>query len=232
MRVGRSLFLVVLMAVAVLDASVALARTDKSNRIYLAGGYTEAGLPLGDWGKVAGFGLGINATNLTVLNPGKPLAIRSSLGLLYNFSRTQDVPPANLGPNDKLSLETKNGTLYFGVGPEFGKITGPIDPFVFGTVGFNTYWTSSNLSGTAGGAPYDAKFGDSRIAFAWGAGGGIRKHVAHGEAVELSVEYRSGTGHMYVLPDQVTTSGATVNAERKSRSTDQLLLRLGTTLGY
>jgi opacity protein-like surface antigen len=233
MSLRRSLLIVPLI-IAVLAANVAFAKggSKASNRIYLAGGYTEADFPLGDWGKIAGFGLGINATNLTVLDSSKPLAIRSSLGFLYNFSRTQDVPAGNIGPTDKLSLETKNGTLYFGVGPELGKISGPIDPFVFGTVGFNTYWTASNLSGTAGGLPYDSKFGDSRIAFAWAAGGGIRKHVSHGETAELSVEYRSGGGHMYVLPGEVTTSGSKVNVERKARNTDQLLLRLGTTLGY
>lgn len=232
----RRILLFTTLVIAVLGVNTAFAKSERStkasNRLYLAGGYTEADFPMGDWGKIAGFGLGINATNLTVLDPAKPLAIRSSMGLLYNFSRTQDVPPQNIGPNDKLSLETKNGTLYFGVGPELGKITGPIDPFVFGTVGFNTYWTSSNLSGTAGGLPYDSKFGDSRIAFAWAVGGGIRKHVSHGESMELSVEYRSGGGHMYVLPGEVTTTGSTVNVERKARTTDQLLLRLGTTLGY
>jgi len=233
MSLRRILFMVTLI-VAALGANTAFAKGTRSaaNRIYLAGGYTEADFPMGDWGKIAGFGLGINATNLTVLDPAKPLAIRSSMGFIYNFSRTQDVPAGNIGPTDKLSLETKNGTLYFGVGPELGKITGAVNPFVFGTVGFNTYWTASNLSGTAGGLPYDSKFGDSRIAFAWAAGGGIRKHVSHGEAVELSVEYRSGGGHMYVLPGEVTTSGPIVNVERKSRNTDQLLLRLGTTLGY
>ena len=203
-----------------------------SERTYLAGGYTVAGFPLGDWGKIAGFALGIDGTNLTYLSPEKPLAIHSSFGFIYNFSRTQGVPQANLGPNSKLDLETKNGTLYFGVGPELGKVSGPVNPFVFGTVGFNTYWTASTLSGTAGGTPYAAKFGDSRIAFAWAAGAGIRKHVTKGETVELSAEYRSGGGHMFVLPDEITNNGAAVNANRKARTTDQLLVKIGTVIGY
>jgi len=203
-----------------------------SERSYLAGGYTVAGFPLGDWGEIAGFALGIDATNLTYLKPEKPLAIHSNFGFIYNFSRTQGVPQANLPANSKLDLETKNGTLYFGVGPELGKVSGPVNPFIFGTVGFNTYWTSSNLSGTAGGTPYSAKFGDSRIAFAWAAGAGIRKKVSKHETVELSAEYRSGEGHMYVLPGEITTSGSTVNVTRKARTTDQLIVKLGTVLGY
>ncbi|HTO92227.1 MAG TPA: hypothetical protein VMJ70_13945 [Candidatus Sulfotelmatobacter sp.] len=228
MRLARIGFGSALAAIALMPVVVHAA----SQRSYLAGGYTMADFPLGDWGKVAGFGIGLDGTNLTYLDPAKPLAIRSSLGFIYNFSRTQDVPKSNIGANDKLSLETKNGTLYFGIGPELGKRGGAMNPFIFGTVGFNTYWTASNLSGTVGGLPYEAKYGDSRIAFAWAGGAGIRKHVSHGESVELSVEYRSGGGHMYVLPDQVTTSGTAVNAERKARTTDQLLLRIGTVLGY
>ena len=60
----------------------------------------------------------------------------------------------------------------------------------------------------------------------------MRKQVTHGESVEVSLEYRSGGGHMFVLPGEITTSGTAVNAERKARTTDQLLLRLGTVLGY
>lgn len=222
-------------AVAIVFASVTFfaphARAT-SERTYLAGGYTVAGFPLGDWGEIAGFALGINATNLTYLKPDKPLAIHSDFGFLYNFSRTQGVPQSNLGPNSKLDLETKNGTLFFGIGPELGKVSGPVNPFVFGTVGFNTYWTSSNLTGTAGGTPYSARFGDSRIAFAWAAGGGIRKKVSSHETVELSAEYRSGEGHMYVLPGEITNTGAAVNVTRKARTTNQLIVKLGTVIGY
>src|SRR4029077_3317368 len=103
--------------------------------------------------------------------------------------------------------------------------------FIFGTAGFNTYWTVSNLSGTAGGAPYSAKFGDSRIAFAWSAGLGVRKQAVAGVLTELSVEYRSGGGHMYILPDEVTNTGTTVNTDRKARNTDQLIVRIGTVIG-
>jgi opacity protein-like surface antigen len=199
---------------------------------FLQGGYLMGGFPTGDWGKVAGFGLAIDGTNVTYPKPDKPFAVRSSLSLLYNFSRTAGVPSQNLNPGSKLDLETKNTSLFFGIGPEFSQRKGETSPFVFGTVGFNTYWTSSNLSGTAGGLPYFANQGDSRIAFAWAAGLGVRKHVTPGETVEISVEYRSGGGHRFVLPGQVTESGGGVNAQRDERTTNQILVRLGTVLGY
>lgn len=240
MRVHRTSMLVVLVAAASVaggslahaaEKAAADAPPAHSGPTYKQGGYFMGGFATGDWAKIAGFGLGLDGTNLVRLKPGKPLGIRSSLGLIYNFSRTVDVPGSNLGPNSALSLTTKNTSLLFGIGPELVKAEGDVKPFIFGTVGFNTYWTSSNMSGTAGGSPYSARFGDSRIAFAWSAGLGVRRPNVWGETAELSLEYRSGGGHMYVLPDEVTNTGTTVNVDRKSRNTDQIILRLGTVLG-
>jgi hypothetical protein len=187
---------------------------------------------MGDWGEIAGFGLGVDGTNVVYRKPDRPFAVRSSFGFLYNFARTQSIPQGNLGPNSALELETKNGSLFFGIGPEFAKASGDMSPFLFGTAGFNTYWTESDLKGTAGGAPYNSKFGDSRIAFAWSAGVGIRKKAAEGPMVELSAEYRSGGGHMYVVPGEITNTGTTVNVERKDRTTEQIIVRLGTVFAY
>lgn len=207
------------------------AKPEKAEPTYLVGGYTMAGFPTGDWGKIAGFGLGMDGTDVVFRKADRPIAMRSSFGFLYNFSRTQDVPAGNLGPNSALALETKNGSLFFGLGPEIGRQAKDVNPFVFGTVGFNTYWTSSNLTGTAGGSPYSAKFGDSRIAFAWSAGVGVRRQVVSGSYYEVSGEFRSGGGHMFVQPDEITNTGTQVNVERKDRSTDQWILRVGTLFG-
>lgn len=206
--------------------------SSSSGRTYQQGGYVLMGFSTGDWNEIAGFGLGVDGTNLMRPKADRPLAIRSSLGLLYNFSRTVDVPKENLDANSALSLTTKNTSLMFGIGPEFAKPDGDLRPFIFGTVGFNTYWTSSNLSGTAGGSPYSARFGDSRLAFAWSAGLGVRKPKIMGETAELSFEYRSGPSHMYVLPSEITNTGTAVNVERKARDTNQVIVRLGTVLGH
>jgi hypothetical protein len=225
MKLRRTLSLVLMMAAV--SGSASIARASES---IMGGGYTIADFPMGDWGEIAGFGLGIDGSTIVHKRANKPISARTNLGLLYNFSRTQDIPQANLGPNSALSLETKNASLFFGLGPEFAKIASAATPFIFGTVGFQTFWTSSTLSGTAGGVPYESKNGDSRIAFAWTAGLGIRKRASIG-LTELSVEWRAGGEHFYILPSEVTNNGSTVNAERKSRASDQIVLRLGTVLG-
>ena len=170
---------------AAINASMVGATASHAQKEVLAGGYFTAGFPMGDWGEIAGFGLGVDHTDILVPNTSSPLAIRSSLGLHYNFSRTVGVPSSNLPPNSLLELETKNWSLFFGVGPELGARTGNVRPFVFGTVGFDTYWTKSELAGTAGGSPYSANHGDSRLGFAWSAGVGARLEVTSQLAFEV-----------------------------------------------
>jgi hypothetical protein len=209
-------------------ALVAGARPASAQLEHQAGGYLIGSFPSGDWGKIAGFGVGLDATDIVRFGPNKPFAWRLSTGLLYNFSRTETVPPENLSPNSLLELETKNWSLTFGIGPELAKRGGPIVPFIYGTGGFDTYWTSSTLSGTAGGSPYETKHGDSRITFAWAVGAGLRRQVAEGYQGELSVEWRSALAHKFLLPDEVTGSGSTVFTDRASRQSDQIIVRIGT----
>ena len=225
MRFGCGLLILMLCAAVV---GVAPARASET---IMGGGYTVADFPTGDWGEVAGFGLGIDASTLVHRRTNKPVSARTNLGLLYNFSRTQDVPTANLQPGSSLALETKNTSLFFGIGPEFSRPSEGVSPFIFGTVGFQTFWSSSKLQGTSTGLPYDSSYGDSRIAFAWTAGLGLRRHITAGQLGELSVEYRAGGDHKYVLPDEVTNLGGSVVAERKARSSDQIVLRFGTVIG-
>jgi opacity protein-like surface antigen len=227
MKFDRLLLPVVILAVA----ATALPSTASAQKNYLAGGYFTGSFPTGDWGKIAGFGFGVDATDIVRPKPSKSFSIRNNLGLIYNFSRTADVPGSNVGPNDKLSIETKNWSLLFGVGPEFSAPNKEVTPFVFATAGFDTYWTKSELTGTANGGPYSAQHGDSRLSFAWAAGGGVRRHVTEGSLVEFSAEYRSGAVHDFLLPEDVKVSGGGVQANRTKHSSDQWLIRIGTLFG-
>jgi hypothetical protein len=224
----RSVLTLALLALA----PFAGARSALAEKDIMGGGYVVQSFPMDDWGKTAGYGLGLDGSTIVRPDVDRPFALRTNMGFLYNFSRTADVPPANYSPptNTLLDLETKNTSIFFGIGPEFGPSKGNVNPFIYGTVGAATYWTQSTLSGTAGGVPYRADYGDSRIAFVWTAGIGLRRKVAHGTMGELSVEYMSGPGHKYVIPDQVTTSGSTVYADRSSRDTNQIIVRIGTVL--
>ena len=215
------------------DSTAAAPKTEtelSGGYTFLAGSYFAGSFPMGDWGEIAGFGLAVDGSDV-VKPTGRPFGLRSSLGLLYNFSRTVGVPAGNLGPNDKLEIETKNWSLFFGLGPEFSVPNKDVSPFVYGTIGFDTYWTGSELTGTANGTAYSAKHGDNRIAFAWAAGLGVRKKLGTGYGFELSAEYRSGIRHDFLLPGDVYVTGGGVDADRESHSSDQIIVRLGSVFG-
>ena len=241
MRTVRVCLALLLVPAALLViAPAALAQTDSTavpvkpetagGYTFLAGSYLAGSFPMGDWGEIAGFGLAVDGSD--VIKPtGRPFGLRSSLGLLYNFSRTVGVPAGNLGPNDKLEIETKNWSLFFGLGPEFSVPNKDTSPFIFGTIGFDTYWTGRDLSGTAYGAAYSAKHGVNRIAFEWAAGLGVRKKLGTGYGFELSGEYRSGIRHDFLLPEDVYVTGGGVDADRESHTSDQIIVRLGSVFG-
>ena len=213
----------------VLGVAFLAAATPASAQVkHLAGGYFLGSWPTGDWGEVAGFGTGLDATDIIHKGPEKLLSWRVTTSLLYNWSRTQGVPQQNLAPTSKLDLETKNWSLMFGIGPELAKHGASVTPFVYATAGFDTYWTSSTLSGTALGLPYSADHGDSRITFAWASGLGARREITPGHLGEISLEYRAALNHHFVIPDQVTESGGTVVANRDNHTSNQFLLRVGT----
>jgi hypothetical protein len=242
MRTVRPLSLALLLVATVLPfaATPAAAQVDSTSAhehasktggyTYLAGGYLVGSFPSGDWGKIAGFGLALDGSDV-IKKAGKGFGMRSNFGLLYNFSRTVDVPAGNVGANDKLSIETKNWSLFFGLGPEFSVPNKDVSPFVFGTIGFDTYWTGSELSGTANGTAYSAQHGDNRIAFAWSGGLGVRKKVSTGYGFELSAKYRSGIHHDFLMPEDVHAGPGGVTANRDTHSSDQILVRIGSVFG-
>ncbi|MFI5370380.1 MAG: hypothetical protein ACHQ52_02405 [Candidatus Eisenbacteria bacterium] len=224
---------IVTCTVLVLAVTTAATRLARAERVYMEGGYFVGAFPTGDWSKVAGAGLGLDGTTIARLGPTQPLCLRSSFGWAYNFSRTVDVPSAQLGPGDQLAIQTSNNSIWLGVGPELSKPTGDARGFVFATVGFNTNWTNGGLDGTVGGLRYSANVGATSTIFAWSAGGGLRKMMkgTPGGKVELSAEYRSGTGHNYLMPGDVASSGTSVAWDRKGHSSDQILIRLGSVFG-
>ena len=107
MKLRRTLSLVLMMAAV--SGSASIARASES---IMGGGYTIADFPMGDWGEIAGFGPESTAARSCTSAPTSRSPRARNLGLLYNFSRTQDIPQANLGPNSALSLETKNASLF------------------------------------------------------------------------------------------------------------------------
>ena len=194
-----------------------------------AAGYFSGSFPTGDWGEVAGFGIGLENSTTIFPDSEKPLGLRSGSSFIYHFSRNVDVPAANLDPSTTLHTETANTSWWLGIGPQLCRQSGNMRPFVYGTIGLNISWIDSHLKGDVNGAGYDATVGQTSTSFAWTAGFGISKEASAvpGGRLELSVEYRSFVDQNYLLPGEVTSSGSTVSWDRTKHNADQIVVRLG-----
>jgi hypothetical protein len=221
----RSWFAFVLAA-----GSIAAPAVAGAEEVFTEGGYIVGMFPAGDWGEVAGAGIGLDGTTFVRPDPTKLLNLRSTFGWGYNFGRSVGVPTSNLAAGDVLNLETSNTSMWFGLGPELGRGQGDLRAFVFGTAGFNVHWTNSELNGTVGGQRYDANVGHSGTVFAWSAGLGLRRAMSSGPGgkLEISAEFRSGVGFDYVVPGEVTSTGAGVQWDRTSHDANMWIIRLGT----
>jgi hypothetical protein len=193
-----------------------------------AGGYITSSFPTGDWGDVAGFGLGLE--NATVVYPDsvKPFGIRQGASLIFNFGKTIDIPASQLNSNNtSLQLDTHNTALWLGIGPEIAKHTGNARPFLYGTAGVTFNWIGSKLTGDVESQGYSAVVGQTSTTFTWTAGAGISKPMASGARFELSAEYRSNTSMSYLLPGSVTSQGSDVTWDRTNQAADQFIIRIG-----
>ncbi|MGH7681726.1 MAG: hypothetical protein ACRENN_07030 [Candidatus Eiseniibacteriota bacterium] len=224
----KSVRMIVVAALAVAMSGL-VASTARAGASAEAGGGFSGSFPIGDWGELTGFGLGLENSTTIFTDPTKPLGIRSGSSLMYNFPRTVDVPAANLAPGTALRTETANVSWWLGIGPTFQKHTGNARPFVYGTIGVNVSWIDSHLKGNVNGANYDATVGQTSTTFAWTAGAGLSKKASSvpGGRLGINVEYRSFVGQNYLLPGDVTSSGSAVFWDRSSRNADQIVVRIG-----
>ena len=224
------MIVIVAAAVAMSGFMAGLARAAASAE---AGGYISGSFPTGDWGEVAGFGLGLENSTTVFPDSKKPFGLRSGASIIYNFGRNVDVPSANLDANTTLHTETANTSVWMGIGPALSKRTGDVRPFCYGTIGVNFGWIDSHVKGSVEGASYDATVGQTSTTFAWTAGVGLSKAVSSipGGRLELSAEYRSFVDQNYLLPGEVTSSGSSVSWDRSHHNADQILVRIGIVTG-
>lgn len=199
-----------------------------------AGGYFSGSLPNGDWGDVAGFGIGLENATTVFPDSTKAFGIRQGSSLIYNFGHTVDVPAANLDTNTSLQIETARTSLWLGIGPAFGKHTGNLRPFLYGTIGVAFNWIDSHLKGNVQGANYDATVGQTSTTFTWTVGAGVSKPMSstRGGRVELSAEYRVNVDQDYLLPGAVASSGSSVSWDRTHQDAEEIIVRIGIVAGF
>ena len=135
-----------------------------------------------------GFGLG----GLLYLHDQRLVALRVEGNLVIYGTETVRVPLSPTVPFVDVDVRTTNSILSAGAGPQVYLSTGPVRPYIFGTVGLSYFVTETSVRGDYDEEPFASttNFDDFNLSLT--GGGGISVGVYHGDVtvnLDLSVAY-------------------------------------------
>lgn len=142
---------------------------------------------LGQFGDLVGAGFGGQIGARFMVGERSPLYIRlDGGGMIYGLERLDVCFPTPIGCRIGTSVTTTNSVVFLGVGPELAA-SGPVAPYVFGTVGIGYFSTQSNLSGwdDPQGVFNTRHYGD--LVTAARAGGGLRFRIGGPGSVSVDL---------------------------------------------
>lgn len=130
--------------------------------------------PVGEFEEMVGAGFGGQVGLRVRVGPRNPLFLRVDGGVMVYGHESFDVCfPSPIGCRIGADLTTTNTVAYMGVGPEFAA-SGPVAPYIYGTVGFSYFSTQSSLSDYDGGEDHFNTRHFSDLVTGSRVGGGLR----------------------------------------------------------
>lgn len=193
--------------------------------------------PIGDFGDLVDGGFGANVGGRFAIDRAGALSLRLDGGfMVYGHERTSLCFPPPIGCRIGADLTTTNHIGYVGVGPEFA-IPGSVSPYVFGTVGFSYFGTSSSISGLNDGEELFNTRHYSDFVTATRVGGGIRTRVGSTDAgpvaFDIGVEYhRNGVAEYLREGDILDHPDGSITLFPNRTEANMLVLRLGVSFGF
>jgi opacity protein-like surface antigen len=193
-------------------------------------------IPQGEFGEVVreGYGLGLQS----VFRPDAwgIFGLRLDGAFVVYGSETFHVPLSPTIPRITSQLRTTNNIGMFGIGPQLGLPTGPIQPYINGFVGFGYFYTQSSLRDPGGPCCYDygpsywssTNFSDTSFAYGGGGGLGIALSSNQRFLLMLDAQYRHHETTLYLREGSIQEDGfgnVTIDAFRSD--VNLVLLRFG-----
>lgn len=193
--------------------------------------------PIGEFGDLVDGGFGLNLGGRFAIDDAAAVSLRLDGGfMIYGHERTSLCFPPPIGCRIGADLTTTNQIGYLGVGPEFS-LPGSVSPYVFGTVGFSYFGTSSSLSGLDDDEDLFNTRHYSDFVTATRLGGGIRTRVgatSHGPvAFDIGVEYhRNGVAEYLREGDILDHPDGSITLFPNRTEANMVVLRLGVSFGF
>lgn len=200
-------------------------------------GYLNLAVPVGDFGSHVDLGGGTGFGAVLFLGENRLAGVRAEGGFLIYGSETEQRPFSATVPEVTVDVQTTNSIFTAGLGPQIYLGTGPIRPYIYGTVGFAYFATSTSISGQyddeeiASSPNYD----DFQLSLT--GGGGLSVEVRGGQnpiSLDLSASYQHNGLTEYLINGndllRRTRSGVVV-ADPIQSDANLMTYRVGVSVG-
>lgn len=199
------------------------------------GGGVALAFPVGEFGNFVDFGGGLNGFAVINLDRAAVLGLRFEGSFMLYGTETVQRPLSLTIPEVAVDVTTQNFIVALGMGPHLSLSRGPVEPYVFGTLGFSYFATESSARGAADYAPFASSVNFDDITFAIASGAGLLVNLSSGRkpvALDLGVEFFQNGRTRYLREGSLRQSGdGTITFTPIESETDMLVVRFGVSVG-
>lgn len=193
--------------------------------------------PVGELGRYVDAGGGLQFGGAIALERTRRLYLRGDFGLLiYGYESRRVCLSAPVGCRIELDLNTMNGILFAGVGPELVLATGPVEPYLNASMGFSYFATTSSLQSTWGSEDFATTTNFDDFVMAWRAGGGIRVRVSGNRRpvyVDIGAErHQNGLADFLTEGDIEDHPDGSITLYPTRSEANLMVFRLGMSVGF
>jgi len=157
-------------------------------------GYLDLAIPIGDFSTyVDNVGGGAGFGGVLFLGESRLAGLRAEGNFTIYGAERRAVPFSNTVSFVNVEQETTNGIVSAGLGPQVYMGSGAIRPFIYGTVGFSYFVTSTSVSGMYENEPIASTTNHSDFRLAFTGGGGLSVRLRGGQnplSLDLSASYK------------------------------------------
>ncbi len=200
-------------------------------------GYLNLAVPVGDFGSHVDLGGGTGFGAVLFLGENRLAGLRAEGGFVIYGTATDWRPFSTTVPEVQVRVQTNNSIFTGGLGPQVYMGTGPIRPYIYGTVGFAYFATSTSISGEYQDDEIASttNFDDFQLSLT--GGGGLSVEVRGGQnpiSLDLSASYQHNGLTEYLVGgnDNIRrTRGGSVLVDPIESDANLMTYRVGVSVG-
>jgi opacity protein-like surface antigen len=215
------------------DGSLAPFR--RAPRSYLGINFT-VGQPLGQFSDFIDNGYGVSGNFVYNFDEHGVAGLRiDGTYLNYGNEKKRACLSTTIGCRVTVDVNTSNNIVMFGVGPQISVPSGPIQPYLAGTVGLTYFFTESSVEGTSDSSPFAQTTNQDFATFGWTGIGGVRIPVHPGRQpvmIDFGVRYNGNGKAEYLRKGSIVDNpDGSITVNRIRSDANLLTYHVGVVIG-